>query len=458
MGARDREREPPSVAHGAIVQQPAARSRRVSRYALCVRALHALALATGFMTMVTLAVLVVPQTARAYRDGVNGPDCSGCHGVGDQSVELATTPMAVDPGAVVAFAVTVRAPSSAVAGINVHVDQGTLRPVAGGGMKTIGLELTHLAPLAITSGTAVFRGEWVAPSDPGAVRFTISTVAANGDGRRGAGDGGALDTFDRVYGCESATFYRDADGDGHGSPDHPRIACAGMPPEDFVASDDDCDDLRVTTYGTAEELCNRRDDDCDALVDENIEPVVHYPDADGDGYYGRAERDSGETIFGCPDGGRWASLGGDCAPDDPDINPGQPEICNLLDDDCDGRADERVRPQCGIGWCRRDAWSCDAEDCDPGDPTPELCNLLDDDCDGPIDEESCPSGEVCQDFACVPASEARADAGVGGTDGHGGAGSASGGCNAARTSTPFFAVVAFAAVLSTLALRRRRRR
>jgi hypothetical protein len=311
----------------------------------------------------------------------------------------------------------------------------------------VGTELTHDAPVRFASGVAEFRAEWVAPAEPGAARFVLSTVASNGDGRRDSSDGAALHEIDRVYGCESATFYRDLDEDGHGSPDFTRIGCTGAPPERYAAIDDDCDDFRATTHPGADELCNRRDDDCDGLIDENIEPVVHYPDADGDGYYGRDERDSGETIFGCPEGGRWASLGGDCAPDDPDINPGAPEICNLRDDDCDGRLDERVRPQCGIGWCRRDAWSCSAEDCDPGPPMPEVCNLLDDDCDGPVDEDVCPSGQVCMDYTCVPASEPGGDSGpgtrLGPTDG----------CAAARgtptddaTRFAFFLLVILAAV------------
>ncbi len=403
----------------------------------------------------TIAAGVAPNGARAYEDGLIGSDCSGCHGVGDQTVELQTTPGIIDPSAVVAFTVTMRAPDAAVAGVNVTVDQGMLRPVGGGGLKTVGVELTHTMPMPVRSGVAEFRGEWVAPAEIGAVRFVVSTVAGNGDGRRGAGDGGAVHVFDRVFGCESATFYRDADGDGHGAPGRTRIGCAMMAPERHVESDDDCDDLRATTYAGADELCNRRDDDCDGSVDENIEPAVHYPDADGDGYYSGAERESGETIAGCPESGRWASLGGDCAPDDPAINPGEPEVCNLVDDNCDGREDERVRPQCGVGWCRRDAWSCNAEDCEPGEPTEERCNLFDEDCDGLVDEDSCPVGEVCSDFECVaegtPSPSPSPDAGAGPPGG-----GAAGGCSASSAPIPL-AGAAMAWLVAVWLARRRRR-
>jgi len=374
------------------------------------------------------AASIAAPTALAYRDGINGADCSGCHAVGSQTAELATVPATFEPGAVVAFTVRVGSSSSAVAGVNVQVDTGTLRPVAGGGLHLVGLELTHDLPVPFSSGVAEFRGQWVAPDEPGATRFVISSVASNGDGRRNAGDGAALHEFDHVYGCESTTFYRDRDGDEHGDPSRTRTACTGAPPKRYVASNDDCDDSRLTTYAGAEELCNRRDDDCDTGVDENIEPVTHYPDADGDGYYSRDEHSSGETIFGCPEGGRWASLSGDCAPDDSEINPGAPEVCNLLDDNCDGRRDERVRPQCGIGWCRRDARSCDAEDCEPGPPEVETCNMLDDDCDGPVDEGVCPDGQVCMRYECVPAS--MGDAAVDGASRSDGT-TASAGCSAA---------------------------
>ncbi len=396
------------------------------------------------------AAMDVPA-AHAYRDGISGPDCSGCHGgVGTQTVELLTTPTSVSPGDVVDFTVRIRS-TAAVAGINVHVDSGMLRTTSGGGLHTVGLELTHDAPVPFSGGVAEFRGRWVAPDTAGAVRFTLSTVAADGDGRRNSADGAAIDEYDRVFGCESQTYYRDRDGDGHGTPDATREACAGMTPERYATAPDDCDDSRVTTFTGAEELCNLRDDDCDDLVDENIEPVTHYPDADGDGYYSREERDSGEMIEGCPASGRWASLGGDCAPDDPDINPGAMEICNLLDDDCDGRADERVRPQCGIGWCRRDANSCDAEDCDPGTPQVEMCNLLDDDCDGPIDEDVCPAGQECMMYECVPvASSSGADGGTtaGGAD--------DGGCSTSRLGRS--AGVSMLALIVALFVRRRRTR
>jgi hypothetical protein len=96
----------------------------------------------------------------------------------------------------------------------------------------------------------------------------------------------------------------------------------------------------------------------------------------------------------------------DCDDGDPDINPAAEEICNEVDDDCDGQADEGVtdtwyRDADGDGYGDPDntTEACDAPsgynpfgtDCDDGDAAvypsaAESCNGVDDDCDGQTDE------------------------------------------------------------------------
>ncbi|HRI68401.1 MAG TPA: MopE-related protein, partial [Polyangium sp.] len=86
--------------------------------------------------------------------------------------------------------------------------------------------------------------------------------------------------------------------------------------------------------------------------------------------------------------------------------PGQPsaEVCNGLDDDCNGQIDNGITPlNCGIGVCAVTAPGCvngQAGTCTPGQPSTELCNGFDDDCDGQLDEGcSCINGtnQSCYD-------------------------------------------------------------
>ncbi len=72
------------------------------------------------------------------------------------------------------------------------------------------------------------------------------------------------------------------------------------------------------------------------------------------------------------------------------------ERCNGLDDDCNGAVDDVAGSRaCGVGACRRVVPNCTAgamPECVPGAPSVETCNGLDDDCDGTVDEEACDAG------------------------------------------------------------------
>ena len=131
------------------------------------------------------------------------------------------------------------------------------------------------------------------------------------------------------------------------------------------------------------EICNAIDDDCDGPVDENFDSDV--PCVVGTG----ACRREGLRI--CAPDGQTTRCG---------VAPGAPvpETCDGLDEDCDGVADEDFGAgracTAGVGACARDGVAVCAPDgdsavCDavPGGGTAEICNDLDDDCDGRTDED-----------------------------------------------------------------------
>jgi hypothetical protein len=58
----------------------------------------------------------------------------------------------------------------------------------------------------------------------------------------------------------ATTFFRDADGDGHGDPSITVTACTA--PAGYVSSTDDCDDTRADVHPGAIEVCDAVDNDC----------------------------------------------------------------------------------------------------------------------------------------------------------------------------------------------------
>ncbi|MCB9534645.1 MAG: hypothetical protein H6704_00070 [Myxococcales bacterium] len=166
--------------------------------------------------------------------------------------------------------------------------------------------------------------------------------------------------------------------------------CGAVPAETCNGVDDDCDgraDEEVVNAcggcaAVQEEVCNGLDDDCDGRVDNT---------PGDDAPLGRpCSQDLGACRAGVEAcvGGRWQPCDGVLPTD---------EACNGADDDCDGVTDEITRP-CGaavengeVGQCRVGRETCDdgawSGGCDAVDPTAEVCDGLDNDCDGQADEQ-----------------------------------------------------------------------
>ncbi len=334
------------------------------------------------------------------------------------------------PGQTVRLTLLMEVGSARNAGFYLGASAGTLTPVAGEDTKVGGeTGITHTRPIAVSNGRATVRADWKAPDAPGGVDFRAAVVSGNGDSRS-AGDGAESLFFSMPFGCSGgAKYYRDFDGDGYGYDETNYTLSCGQP-EGYADKAGDCDDNDAKIFPGAQEICNRRDDNCNGMTDEGLGDVMLYPDKDGDGWGRRGAAD--EVQIGCGTERGWGIEGTDCDDMDPRIFPGAMEICNLKDDNCNGRFDEGARADCGVGWCRRLAPSCDANTCIPGRAQTERCNLLDDDCDGQTDEDPdalCEdNSSTCFEGRCIPHDEAPAATG-GSTGGRGetGGGSDAGG-------------------------------
>jgi hypothetical protein len=165
--------------------------------------------------------------------------------------------------------------------------------------------------------------------------------------------------------------YGDVDGDG------------------FISTDvggDDCDDSDAQVHPDADEICDELDNDCDGLVDIEDDSltgaVTGHLDGDGDGFGSEAEQISCDPSTLIEDDT-------DCDDTEPAVFPGAPEICNEIDDDCDGLVDgddpDTDLDSDGHSVCDGD---CDDEDADVHPDAVEVCDEVDNDCDGTSDGES----------------------------------------------------------------------
>jgi hypothetical protein len=430
-----------------------------------------------------LGALLVTASASARAGGIAASGCSGCHNGGAKgTMTLTTAPATFNPGDRVELTLSLVG-GYKDGGVYLNTaDVGDLQTIANMGLTKVSSGLVHNQPKPGSNGTVQFKFTWVAPAKAGAVRFAVYALGGDANGRS-SGDTPLEANFDFVYGCSGKTFFLDGDSDGIGRMDFSMLGCADAPPPAFVAMNGDCDDYRKTVYPGAKELCNMIDDNCDGQIDENAVPVELWPDADGDGFYDARTEKVGTPKVGCAGLKGWAAEPGDCQPMNKAVNPGVEETCNNLDDDCDGDVDERVRPTCGEGWCRRESPGCDLMYCTPGEPVKEKCNFLDDDCDGDVDEDldMCPAGQTCAAGTCLDSGQVVLDpdgkpmpiggsssvsgsgsgntgtsAGSGGAQSLGGNADASGCALGPRTSHGALAVLAL--LMTSAALRRKRHR
>ncbi len=166
--------------------------------------------------------------------------------------------------------------------------------------------------------------------------------------------------------------------------DHVGDACDNCPREaneDQVDRDDDsigdeCDKYVCQESNGGVETCDDLDNNCDGIVDNIADDAAQC----GTGLPGVCAR--GTPVCGA---GEIVCV----APRAPE--GGRQEVCNMLDDDCDGAVDEDLRNACGL---------C-------GEVPPERCDGIDNNCDGDIDNpnrQPGSNGALCDDdlgYSCV---------------------------------------------------------
>ncbi|MCB9764026.1 MAG: hypothetical protein H6739_29920 [Alphaproteobacteria bacterium] len=178
------------------------------------------------------------------------------------------------------------------------------------------------------------------------------------------------------------------------------------PDGDGVKGDEDCDPENADAFPGNDEVCDGVDNDCDGEVDEPdaLDALTWYGDSDGDGF-GAPD----VTTPACEQPEGYVSDNTDCDDGAAEAFPGGAEVCDGLDNDCDGEVDEPDAadaatwyadgdgdgygdPDTSTPACTQPAGHiADSTDCNdavaeifPG--ADETCNGVDDDCDGEVDE------------------------------------------------------------------------
>ncbi|MEN9742374.1 MAG: hypothetical protein RLZZ65_179 [Bacteroidota bacterium] len=151
-------------------------------------------------------------------------------------------------------------------------------------------------------------------------------------------------------------FYADQDGDGFGNAAMDTLVCSA--PAGYVANNTDCNDAdalvnpntvwyqdldndQIGNTAVSITACTQpagyvlSDGDCNDNDANITAPTMYYTDNDNDGY----GDDASGTLF-CQAPVNLIPVGGDCDDNNNAIHPGATEVCDGIDNNCDGQTDE----------------------------------------------------------------------------------------------------------------------
>ena len=194
------------------------------------------------------------------------------------------------------------------------------------------------------------------------------------------------------------TYYQDSDGDGYGNPNVAVQACSA--PSGYVSDNTDCDDNNSAAHPNATEICDGIDNNCDGNTDEGV-TNTYYQDSDADGY-----GNPSVAVQACSAPSGYVSNDADCNDGNSAIHPNATEICDGIDNNCDGNTDEGLintyyqdsdedgygNPNVTVQGCSPPSgYVSNNTDCDDGNSAvhpnaTEICDGIDNNCDGNTDE------------------------------------------------------------------------
>ncbi len=125
-----------------------------------------------------------------------------------------------------------------------------------------------------------------------------------------------VSNYDLKY-ATNASYNSDDDGDG------------------YTESQGDCDDTNPAINPAAAEVCDGVDNNCNGQIDEGLPVNTYYRDADGDGYGNPLI-----SVQACAPPAGYVDDNTDCNDNNSTVYPSAPELCDFVDNNCNGQIDE----------------------------------------------------------------------------------------------------------------------